>query len=101
MPKRKVDTLNNTLSSMGAKKARQDQTTTDPTQKNLSTLIGGEYENGSDSDAEENGMLLGKPSFTINEEYARRFEHNKKREELQRCKFAWLVEIPKILTSLQ
>ena len=28
----------------------------------------------------------GEVGFKINEEYARRFEHNKKREELQRCK---------------
>ena len=27
------------------------------------------------------------PGFHVNEEYARRFEHNKKREELQRCKY--------------
>ena len=26
-------------------------------------------------------------SFTINENYAKRFEHNKKREELHRCKY--------------
>lgn len=25
-------------------------------------------------------------SFTINEEYAKRYEHNKKREEKQKCK---------------
>ena len=31
--------------------------------------------------------LLRQPSFKINEEYARRFEHNKKREELQHCTF--------------
>ena len=28
-------------------------------------------------------------SFTINENYAKRFEHNKKREELHRCKYSW------------
>lgn len=26
-------------------------------------------------------------SFTINESYAKRFEHNKKREELHRCEY--------------
>lgn len=25
--------------------------------------------------------------FTVNQEFARRFEHNKKREELQKCKY--------------
>ncbi|KAI6351714.1 hypothetical protein MCOR25_009773 [Pyricularia grisea] len=41
---------------------------------------------GSDDDSEEGGAKLEEASgsFKINEEYARRFEHNKKREELQR-----------------
>ena len=37
---------------------------------------------GSDTRAVSAGQ-----NFNINEEYAKRFEHNKKREELQRCKF--------------
>ena len=28
------------------------------------------------------------PGFQVNEQYARRFEHNKKREELYRCWYA-------------
>ncbi|KAL5877899.1 Kinetochore protein Spc24 [Pyricularia oryzae] len=41
---------------------------------------------GSDDDSEEGGAKLEEASgsFKINEEYARRFEHNKKREERQR-----------------
>ncbi|KAH8894762.1 Krr1-domain-containing protein [Thozetella sp. PMI_491] len=43
-----------------------------------------EDESSSDDDQEEGGATLDGPSLKINEEYARRFEHNKKREELQR-----------------
>ena len=38
----------------------------------------------SDDDQEEGGAAVGGSSLKINKEYARRFEHNKKREELQR-----------------
>lgn len=41
-----------------------------------------------DSDSEsDDGAAIGSSSFKVNEEYARRFEHNKKREETQRCMF--------------
>lgn len=36
----------------------------------------------SDSDSDNGGANV---SFKVNEEFARRFEHNKKREERQRC----------------
>lgn len=39
----------------------------------------------SDSESEDGGAAVGDSSFTVNEEYARRFEYNKKREERQRC----------------
>ncbi|KAI9838007.1 MAG: hypothetical protein M1819_006161 [Sarea resinae] len=49
---------------------------------------------GDQSDSENGGVALNgqaagdeEPAFKINEEYARRFEHNKKREEMQRCKY--------------
>lgn len=52
----------------------------------------------SDSGDESGGVLIGKQSeedtgfkIKVNEEYARRFEHNKKREELQRC---MLIQCP-------
>ena len=44
-----------------------------------------------DDSSDESGDELGGvnlaegQAFKVNEEYARRFEHNKKREELQRC----------------
>lgn len=44
----------------------------------------------SDSDS-EGGAELDASAFTVNEEYAKRFEHNKKREEMHRCKSRPLV----------
>ena len=41
-------------------------------------------------------LSSGENVFTVNQEYARRFEHNKKREELQRCEYSF-VAIQKIL----
>ncbi|OAQ68013.1 ribosome biogenesis protein Kri1 [Pochonia chlamydosporia 170] len=38
----------------------------------------------SDSDSDDGGAQLGKADFKVNEEYARRFEYNKKREERQK-----------------
>jgi hypothetical protein len=42
-------------------------------------------DNDSDSDNESGGAEIGNSEWRINEGYARRFEHNKKREELHRC----------------
>ena len=36
------------------------------------------------SDSEDGGAAVQTADFTVNESFARRFEHNKKREELQR-----------------
>jgi protein KRI1 len=36
------------------------------------------------------------PTLKINEEYARRFGHNKKREELQQCKFVYVSLLQRI-----
>lgn len=38
----------------------------------------------SDSESEDGGAAVTAPHFSVNEEFARRFEHNKKREEQQR-----------------
>lgn len=43
------------------------------------------HDSDSSSDESEGGARLDEPAFKINEEYAKKFEHNKKREELQRC----------------
>lgn len=44
----------------------------------------------SDSDSDNGGIALngGDNGFKINEDYAKRFEYNKKREELQKCTFS-------------
>lgn len=39
----------------------------------------------SDSDSDGGGAAVEDSGFAVNKEYARRFEHNKKREERQRC----------------
>ena len=57
-------------------------------------------DNSSDSDSSDasGGVALnGHSGFTVNQEYARRFEHNQKRAELHRCELANLV--PSILTD--
>ncbi len=48
-----------------------------------------------DSSSEESGSEVGSrngaskaPMLKINSEYAERFEHNKKREELHRCEYS-------------
>lgn len=41
----------------------------------------------SDSDSDDAGAAIGGSGFKVNEEYAHRFEHNKKREEKHRRTF--------------
>ena len=58
----------------------------EPPSKKMRKLL--DQDSDSDSGDDAGGVLLGKQSsdtgFTINEDYARRFEHNKKREEVAR-----------------
>lgn len=63
-------------------------------------LDDGMSEDGSDLD-QSNGVSLNPQEestadhgFKVNEEYARRFEHNKKREELQRRRSSKLISYP-------
>ena len=70
----------------GIKRARTNGTVDFPSKK---VKILSEDE-GSEDDSDESvdgGATVDQngPSFKINEEYALRFEHNKKREELHRC----------------
>lgn len=69
--------------------ARPDPATTSKTGGNKQSLFD-DAGSSSDEDSEDGGAQLAdeSSSFKINEEYARRFEHNKKREERQRCKTA-------------
>ena len=69
----------------GSKKARHSIPETGPPHKKRKQLL----ELGESSDEEDAGEVHGEfdnVEFQVNEEFARRFEHNKKREELTRCK---------------
>jgi hypothetical protein len=80
MAKRKADSQGAATSTNGAKKAKQDAPVKVVKSKNLLD----------DSDSSEDESVGGAPlesGFKVNEEYAKRFEHNKKREELHRRKF--------------
>lgn len=55
-----------------------------PLKKQRKVLLDGSSDE--DSGDESGGMALGDgQDFKINKDFARRFEHNKKREELQKC----------------
>lgn len=45
------------------------------------------------SDSDDGGAQLAPTDFHVNQDFARKFEHNKKREERQRCK--WFLKISK------
>lgn len=62
--------------------------------KRARNLLGSEYdEESSPSNTEggvavlQDGIQKNSDTLNINKEFARRFEHNKKREELQRCRW--------------
>lgn len=80
MSKRKADTLSQSPLTSESKKAKHSQDALPP----KSTLL---YDSDSASSSDESGggAKLEEPGFKINEEYAKRFEHNKKRAELHRC----------------
>lgn len=82
MVKRKADSQGAGASTNGVKKFKQNAPVKAVQSKNLLD----------DSDSSEDESVGGAPlesGFKINEEYAKRFEHNKKREELHRCKFSY------------
>lgn len=85
MSKRKVDSLGTISSSKDSKKAKHDlRDPTEPKARNL--LVDSDVESSSEDESDFGGASLEEQSFRINEEYAKRFEHNKKREELHRCR---------------
>jgi protein KRI1 len=81
MPKRKADTLSQSPPTNGVKKSKHDETTNT---KKINLLQDSDSASSSD-DESSGGAELEESGFKINEEYARRFEHNKKRAELHRC----------------
>lgn len=65
----------------------------EPPSKKMRKLL--DEDSSSDSGEDAGGVLLSKSpesSFKINEEYARRFEHNKKREEVLKCMVAYAYQ---------
>ena len=76
MAKRKADTISQEPSAAGSKKAKHDKN--EGIAQPFSLMDDSDSENSNED--ESGGVKL-----KINEEYAKRFEHNKKREEMSRC----------------
>lgn len=74
---------------IGIKRARTDETVNSPSKKVriLSEDEGSDKDNDNSDDSVGGGAKVYQSGdgFKVNEEYARRFEHNKKREDLHRC----------------
>lgn len=70
----------------GIKRARTNGTVDFPSKK-IKMLAEDEGSEDDSYDSADGGAPINQDGngFAINEEYARRFEHNKKREELHRC----------------
>jgi protein KRI1 len=84
MAKRKVENLTEAPPANGSKKAKHNTT---PESSKPSLLDDNDSASSSDDDS-VGGAKLEQPDFKINEEYAKRFEHNKKREELHKCSYS-------------
>ncbi|KAH6681628.1 KRI1-like family C-terminal-domain-containing protein [Halenospora varia] len=78
MTKRKADSTALAQSVNGAKKLKHDKA------PKISRNLLDDSDSSSSEDESSGGVELEQPGFKINEEYAKRFEHNKKREELQK-----------------
>ena len=85
MSKRKADELGGNSSVTDLKKLKYGPSKRADTAKGANLLIDSDSDNASE-DESDGGAPLEEQGFKINEEYAKRFEHNKKREELHRCK---------------
>jgi hypothetical protein len=83
MSKRKADALSAVSSSNGIKKVKQTHDQEPQSQKTANLLDDSDSASDGGSDG---GVNLGEADFKVNTEYARRFEHNKKREEMHKCK---------------
>lgn len=82
MAKRKAEMLSQSPLASESKKTKHHNGESAPPK---STVM---YDSDSESSDESGGgAKLDEPAFKINEEYAKRFEHNKKRAELHRCMF--------------
>jgi len=80
MPKRKADDLTKAPSASGSKESKHEAIEIIP----KPDLLDDSDSASSSEDESDGGAKLEDPGFKINEEYAKRFEHNKKREELHK-----------------
>ena len=81
MPKRKGDILAQALLTNGHKKPKYEEVA----KVAKPSLLADSDSSSSSEDEEDGGAQLEESGFKINEEFAKRFEHNKKREELHMC----------------
>jgi hypothetical protein len=79
MSKRKADFFGQSDSISGVKKAKHAQH-----EKSAKPAL---MDDSGSEDETDGGAELSQSGFKVNEEYAKRFEHNKKRQEKQRCQF--------------
>jgi protein KRI1 len=93
MSKRKADESGGISSSKDSKKVKHDPSKSTELKKKANLLVDSDSESSSGDKSDFGGAPLEEQSFKINEEYAKRFEHNKKREELHRCRSPILVFI--------
>ena len=84
MPKRKADDLESNPSLADGKNLKHDLSQKAETAKRANLLV--DSDSDGSEDESDGGALLEEQGFKINEDYAKRFEHNKKREELHKCK---------------
>jgi protein KRI1 len=100
MSKRKIDTLGGISSSNDSKKAKRNFSRSIEPKKAPNLLVDSDSESSSKDESDFGGAPLEEESFKVNEEYAKRFEHNKKREELHRCRSTGvLFALHTLLTS--
>jgi protein KRI1 len=78
MAKRKADVLTQAQSLNGSKKVKHEVIKSKP------KLLDDSDSSSASEDESDGGAKLEDPGFKINQEYAKRFEHNKKREELHK-----------------
>lgn len=81
MAKRKAEALSGAPARDGSKRIK----TSSPVAETKANLLD-DSDSASSSDDSEGGVKveLEEPGFSVNQEYAKRFEYNKKREERQR-----------------
>jgi protein KRI1 len=89
MAKRKAESLAQGKPENESKKAKRAE----PTKVQKQSLMD---DSDASSDESMGGVKLEEPGFKINEEYAKRFEHNSKRAELHRCWSIFYDLIPPI-----